>query len=80
MTPVTTMIRFSESALQAEIDELLTSGRAETMWQAEEWVLDAHLSEIARLAGTLPEEEFGSHELVRLLLAHESRPWEDSLQ
>ena len=42
-------------------------------------VLDAHLAEIAELAQRLTEEEFGRHELVRLLLAHGSRPWEDSI-
>ena len=34
-----------------------------------------HLEEIAELAGRLSDEEFGRHELVRLLLAHGSRPW-----
>jgi len=67
------------SATQQEIDELLLSGRAETMAEAEGLYLDAHLKEIAELAEWLPEEEFRRHELVRLLLAHGSRRWEDAL-
>jgi hypothetical protein len=67
------------SAMQQEIDELLISGRAETMAEAEGLYLDAHLKEIAELAERLPEEEFRCHELVRLLLAHGSRRWEDAL-
>jgi HPt (histidine-containing phosphotransfer) domain-containing protein len=69
----------SQTAMQSLIDELLLSGRATTMAEAENMFLDAHLSEIAELAERLTEEEFGRHELVRLLLAHGSRPWEDSL-
>jgi hypothetical protein len=68
-----------QSAIQSEIDALLLSGRASTMGEAESLFLDAHLEEIAELAGRLTDEEFGRHELVRLLLAHGSRPWEDSL-
>ena len=67
------------SPLEAEIDELLVAGRAQTMAEAEDMVLDAHLHEIAELAESLSNEDFGRHELVRLLLAHGSRPWEDSL-
>ena len=65
--------------LQAEIDELLLSGRATTMAEAEQQYLDAHLPDIAALAEQLSEEKFARHELVRLLMAHGSRPWEDSL-
>ncbi len=49
------------------------------MAAAENLYLDAHLKEIAELAERLPEEEFRCHELVRLLLAHGSRRWEDAL-
>src|SRR4051812_23303738 len=69
----------SQSDMQSAIDELLLSGSASTMAEAESMFLDAHLVEIAGLAERLTEEEFGSNELVRLLLAHGSRPWEDSL-
>jgi hypothetical protein len=69
----------SPSAMEAEIEALLLSGRASSMAEAESMVLDAHLEEIAELAQRLTEEEFGRHELVRLLLAHGSRPWEDSI-
>ena len=67
------------SALEREIDELLISGRANTAAEAENMVLDGHLPEILKLAESLSNEDFGRHELVRLLLAHGSRPWEDSL-
>jgi hypothetical protein len=65
--------------VQAEIDAIFLSGRAATMAEAERLFLDDHLREIAELAERLPDEEFRHHELVRLLLAHGSRPWEDSL-
>jgi hypothetical protein len=69
-----------QSPVQSEIDGLLLSGRATTMAEAERLFLDAHLRDIAELALRLPDEEFSRHELVRLLLAHGSRAWEDSLQ
>jgi hypothetical protein len=69
----------SPSAMEAEIEALLLSGRASSMAEAESMVLDARLEEIAELAQRLTEEEFSRHELVRLLLAHGSRPWEDSI-
>lgn len=65
--------------MQQEIDELLLSGRVETMAEAEGLYLDTHLREIAELAERLPEEEFRRHDLVRLLLAHGSRRWEDAV-
>jgi hypothetical protein len=68
-----------QSAMRAEIDALLLSGRASSMAEAENIILDAQLEEIAELAGRLTDEEFGRHQLVRLLLAHGSRPWEDSI-
>ncbi|MGO8898705.1 MAG: hypothetical protein ACLQU5_10215 [Isosphaeraceae bacterium] len=69
----------SPSAMETEIEALLLSGQASSTARAESMVLDAHLAEIAELAQRLTEEEFGRHELVRLLLAHGSRPWEDSI-
>jgi hypothetical protein len=71
--------RPSPGPIQAEIDALLLSGRATTMAEAARLVLDAHLRDVAALAERLPDEEFRRHELVRLLLAHGSRPWEHSL-
>jgi hypothetical protein len=66
--------------MQSEIDELLLSGRAVSMWEAEEMYLDEHLLDVVQLAESpLSEQEFRNHELVTLLLAHGSRPWEDSL-
>ncbi len=65
--------------VHAQIDELLLSGKATTAHEAEEQFLDAHLVELARLALELDEESFKRHEAVKLLFAHGSRPFEDSL-
>lgn len=67
------------SAVHAQIDELLLSGKAQTAYEAEEMFLDAHLEELAQLALDLDEESFKNHEAVKLLFAHGSRPLEDSL-
>ena len=61
------------------IDELLLSGKAQTMWDAESQFLDAHLSQLAQLAVKLTEAELREHEAVKLLLAHGSRRWEDAV-
>jgi hypothetical protein len=66
--------------VHSEIDGLLLSGAAQTMAEAENRYLDDHLEEIARLAETLSPEEFRRHEAVKLLMAHGSRPWEDSVR
>jgi hypothetical protein len=59
---------------------LLLRGEAETVAQAEEMYLDAHVRDVIRLAeSALPDEEFRQHPLVALLLSHGSRGWEDSL-
>lgn len=65
--------------VHAQIDELLLSGKAQTAFEAEEMFLDAHLTELARLALVLDEESFREHEAVKLLFSHGSRPFEDSL-
>jgi hypothetical protein len=62
-----------------EIDELLLSGKARTMWEAESQFLDAHLPQLAHLAVELTEAELREHEAVKLLLAHGSRRWEDAV-
>ena len=65
--------------VHSEIDELLLSGKAQTMWEAENQFLDTHLAQLAQLAVELPEAELCEHEAVKLLLAHGSRRWEDAL-
>ena len=62
-----------------EINELLLSGQAQTMFEAENQYLDSHLSELAEWIGSLTDEEAANDEVVRLLLSHGSRAWEDSL-
>ena len=49
------------------------------MAEAQRLVLDAHLRDIAELAERLPDE-IRRHELVRLLLAHGHRPFEDFVE
>jgi hypothetical protein len=59
---------------------LLLNGTAGTLHEAEEKYLDAALAEVFRLAGSgLSNDELAGHPLYRLLLAHGSRGWEDSL-
>lgn len=65
--------------VHSQIDELLLSGKAQTAHEAEAMFLDAHLVELARLAIELDEASFKKHEAVKLLFAHGSRPFEDSL-
>jgi hypothetical protein len=67
----------SSAQVQEDIGQRLLCGAAQTMAEAENQFLDAHLPEIARLAMDLTEEAFRRHEAVRLLLSHGSRPWED---
>ncbi|MBI4870134.1 MAG: hypothetical protein HY814_01035, partial [Candidatus Riflebacteria bacterium] len=60
---------------------LLLNGEASTVEQAEELFLDRHLQVIVDLAESgLSEREFRDHWLIRLLLSHGSRGWEDSLE
>ena len=68
------------NSVHAEIDQLLLTGKAATASEAESMFLDAHLEDLARLAVELDEESFANHEAVKLLMAHGSRTWEDSLK
>jgi hypothetical protein len=67
------------NTVHRQIDELLLTGKAQTGFEAEEMYLDSHLIELARLALELDEKSFKEHEAVKLLFAHGSRPFEDSL-
>ena len=60
--------------------ELLLSGQAQTVEEAEELYLDTHLDDIIRLVESpLSEAEFRRHPLIALLMSHGSRAREDSL-
>jgi hypothetical protein len=62
------------------IIELLLSGRAQTVEEAEELYLDSHLQDVVRLVESpLSDAEFRCHPLIVLLMAHGSRAREDSL-
>lgn len=59
---------------------LILEGRAKNLHEAEELYLDASLPEIfALIASPLDNESLLRHPLMRLLAAHGSRGWEDSL-
>ena len=68
----------SES-VNATIDELLLSGKAQNASQAEEMFLDANLQEITELVSVLDDKSFEEHEAIKLLMAHGSRRLEDAL-
>ena len=60
--------------------EILLSGEAQSVSEAEELYLDRHVTEIVGLVESpLSDREFREHTLIVLLLAHGSRGWEDSL-
>lgn len=60
--------------------QLLLSGRAQTLSQAEEMYLDSSEAEIYRLlASPLTNEELLDQPLIQLLYFRSSRGWEDSL-
>jgi hypothetical protein len=60
--------------------ELLLSGQARTVEEAEELYLDTHLDDVVRLVESpLSEAEFRRHPLIVLLMSHGSRAREDSL-
>jgi hypothetical protein len=71
----------AEGSTGDAVADLLLSGAARTVAEAEEIYLEAHLDEVLELvAGPLPEAEFRAHPLIALLLARGSRPYEDSLE
>jgi hypothetical protein len=62
------------------VERLLLTGRARTVYEAEEMYLDsAYPQVLALLASPLSNEELGSHPLLVLYRSHGSRPREDSL-
>jgi hypothetical protein len=62
------------------VADLLVSGRASTLEEAEDMYLDAHLGELLALVESdLSDADFRRHPLVALLLSRGSRRWEDSL-
>ena len=59
--------------------QLLLSGQAETLHQAEELYLDTCLPEVVRLLDSeLSDKELGRHPLMRMLRSHGSRAWEEA--
>jgi hypothetical protein len=63
------------------VAQLLLRGEAETLREAEERYLDSCLPEVVRLLESgLSDEELGRHPLMRMLRAHGSRGWEESVE
>lgn len=59
---------------------LLLAGQAQSLEEAQEQYLNAHLAEVVELVRSpLSDEEFRRHPLISLLLACGSRGSEDSL-
>lgn len=62
------------------VSRLLLGGRAQTLREAEEMFLDSCLPEVVRLLESgLSDEELAETPLMRMLRAHGSRAWEESV-
>lgn len=72
---------FARMTATDPIIEMLLSGEAGSVSEAEELYLDRHLREIIELVESpLSDRKFREHPLIALLFAHGSRGWEDSLR
>lgn len=66
--------------IEDAILQLLLSGAAQSLHEAEEKYLNAAIPEaLALLGGPATNEELARHPLLVLMLSHGSRGWEDSL-
>lgn len=55
------------------IMQMLLSGEAQTLYEAEEKYLDEHLRDVVALADSgMSDAEFGDHPLIVMLMAHGS--------
>ena len=62
------------------VEQLLLSGQAETLREAEELYLDSCLPEVLRLLESgLSDDELGRHPLMQMLRSHGSRGWEEAI-
>jgi hypothetical protein len=62
------------------VAQLLLSGTAKTVREAEELYLDSCLPEVLRLLqSSLSDEELGHHPLMQMLRSHGSRSWEEAI-
>ncbi|HTU89359.1 MAG TPA: hypothetical protein VMF69_04605 [Gemmataceae bacterium] len=75
----------SHESILADLDndpvlQLLLTGQARTVAEAEEMYLNASLPEVIHLLqSSLSDEELGQHPLLVMFRRHGSRGWEDSL-
>jgi hypothetical protein len=68
------------AAVTDPVERLLLTGRARTVYEAEEMYLDSAYAEVlALLASPLSNEELGRHPLIAMYRSHGSRAREDSL-
>jgi hypothetical protein len=68
------------ASLTDPVEQLLLTGQARTVYEAEEMYLDsAYPQVLALLESPLSNEELGRHPLLLLYRSHGSRPREDSL-
>ena len=63
------------------IAQLLLSGKAPTLRDAEELYLDSCLPEVIKLLeSSASDEQLGRHPLMAMLRAHGSRGWEEAVE
>ncbi|MCA9203029.1 MAG: hypothetical protein R3C99_08185 [Pirellulaceae bacterium] len=68
-----------EPSLENWIMSLIADGRADSLHEAEEIILNTSLPEVSRLCGSdLTIEQLAAHPLFQLFASHGSRGWEDS--
>jgi len=68
------------SLMDDPVVQLLLSGRAETVAEAERIYLEEHLDGVVSLVDSpLSDEEFRRHPRIEILLRPGSRGWEDSI-
>ena len=68
------------TAFADPVIQLLLTGKASTVEEAEELYLDVSIPEVIRLVESdLTDADFRAHPLIQLLMAHGSRGREDSL-
>jgi hypothetical protein len=62
------------------VAQLLLSGKAQTLREAEELYLDSCLPEVLLLLQSeLSDEELGRHPLMQMFRSHGSRGWEEAI-
>jgi hypothetical protein len=80
MTPMGKPLNEPDQLDRDPVFQLLVTGQARTLEEAEKVYLDSALPEAyALLASGLSDEELGRHPLLVMYRRHGSRGWEDSI-